>query len=170
MFHIGHNNIDSRYTNDQGLTLQTLPGKHHLAPWLALFQTPWTPWTRVPQRWQIRLVWWNPTTHLLQMQCLPLASLLLALKNPTINYLSLDLEGAELEVPSIFWDSPCSCVVSQSGNNCFNSLESLVFLAWCDLNLQVIKTIPFKQLDIEVLSVEFNLLGRFILLLKASDC
>merc|ERR1719432_128127 len=55
------------------------------------------------------------------MQCLPLASLLLALKNPTVNYLSLDLEGAELEV---------------------------------------IKTIPFHQLNIEVLSVEFNLLGR----------
>ena len=36
------------------------------------------------------------------MQCLPLASLLLALENPTVNYLSLDLEGAELEVPSIF--------------------------------------------------------------------
>ena len=37
------------------------------------------------------------------------------------------------------------------------------------MKLQVIKTIPFKQLDIEVLSVEFNLLGRFYLLLKASD-
>ena len=34
----------------------------------------------------------------LQLQCLPLASLLLALGNPTVNYLSLDLEGAELEV------------------------------------------------------------------------
>ena len=33
-----------------------------------------------------------------QLQCLPLASLLLALDNPTVNYLSLDLEGAELEV------------------------------------------------------------------------
>ena len=33
-----------------------------------------------------------------QVQCLPLASLLLALDNPTVNYLSLDLEGAELEV------------------------------------------------------------------------
>jgi len=56
-----------------------------------------------------------------ELQCFPLSSLLLALGNPTVNYLSLDLEGAELEV---------------------------------------IKTIPFDQLNIEVLSVEFNLLGK----------
>ena len=33
-----------------------------------------------------------------QFQCFPLASLLLAIGNPTVNYFSLDLEGAELEV------------------------------------------------------------------------
>ena len=33
-----------------------------------------------------------------QFQCFPLASLLLAMGNPTVNYFSLDLEGAELEV------------------------------------------------------------------------
>ena len=38
---------------------------------------------------------------LFQLQCFPLASLLLALNNPTVNYLSLDLEGSEFEVPSI---------------------------------------------------------------------
>ena len=38
------------------------------------------------------------------MQCLPMASLLLALGNPTVNYLSLDLEGAELEVPLLLLD------------------------------------------------------------------
>ena len=32
------------------------------------------------------------------MQCLPLASLILALGNPTVDYLSLDIEGSELEV------------------------------------------------------------------------
>ena len=34
-----------------------------------------------------------------QLQCLPLGSLILALGNPTVNYLSLDLEGAEMQVP-----------------------------------------------------------------------
>jgi len=63
----------------------------------------------------------SPVNGTIELQCLPMASLLLALDNPTVNYLSLDLEGAELEV---------------------------------------IKTIPFNQLNIEVLSVEFNLLGR----------
>jgi len=63
----------------------------------------------------------SPVNGTIELQCLPMASLLLAMGNPTVNYLSLDLEGAELEV---------------------------------------IKTIPFKQLNIEVLSVEFNLLGR----------
>ena len=33
-----------------------------------------------------------------KMQCLPLYSLLLALDNPTVHYLSLDIEGAELPV------------------------------------------------------------------------
>ena len=33
-----------------------------------------------------------------KMQCLPLYSLLLALGNPTVHYLSLDIEGAELPV------------------------------------------------------------------------
>jgi len=60
-------------------------------------------------------------TSVSELQCFPLASLLLALGNPTVNYFSLDIEGAELEV---------------------------------------IKAIPFDQLNIEVLSVEFNLLGK----------
>ena len=82
-----------------------------------------------------------------------MASLLLALGNPTVNYLSLDLEGAELEVLS------CSTLSHQ--------LTQLTHTNYCtfrhNLNkfsFQVIKTIPFNQLNIEVLSVEFNLLGR----------
>ena len=39
------------------------------------------------------------------MQCLPLYSLLLALGNPTVHYLSLDIEGAEFPVlTSIPWN------------------------------------------------------------------
>jgi hypothetical protein len=33
-----------------------------------------------------------------QVQCFPLYSLLLAVGNRTVNYLSLDIEGAELQV------------------------------------------------------------------------
>ena len=36
------------------------------------------------------------------IQCFPLYSLLLAVGNPTVNLLSLDIEGAEFEV-SYFW-------------------------------------------------------------------
>ena len=32
------------------------------------------------------------------LQCFPLYSVLLALGNPTVNYLSLDIEGAEFQV------------------------------------------------------------------------
>ena len=40
------------------------------------------------------------------MQCLPLYSLVMALGNVTINYLSLDIEGAELPVlQTLPWDS-----------------------------------------------------------------
>ena len=40
-----------------------------------------------------------------EMQCLPLYSLLLALDNPTVHYFSLDIEGAEFPVlKSIPWD------------------------------------------------------------------
>jgi hypothetical protein len=41
----------------------------------------------------------------LRLQCLPLYSILLALGNPTVNYFSLDIEGAEFPVlRSIPWD------------------------------------------------------------------
>ena len=33
-----------------------------------------------------------------KIQCIPLYSALLALNNPTVNYLSLDIEGAEFQV------------------------------------------------------------------------
>jgi hypothetical protein len=40
-----------------------------------------------------------------QLQCLPLYSILLALGNPTVNYFSLDIEGAEFPVlQTIPWD------------------------------------------------------------------
>ena len=40
------------------------------------------------------------------MQCLPLYSLLLSLGNPTVDFLSLDIEGAEFQVlNNIPWDS-----------------------------------------------------------------
>ena len=35
---------------------------------------------------------------MVEMQCLPLYSLLLALGNPTVDFLSLDIEGAEYQV------------------------------------------------------------------------
>ena len=34
----------------------------------------------------------------MQLQCFPLYSMLMALGNPTVNLLSLDIEGAEFEV------------------------------------------------------------------------
>jgi len=56
-----------------------------------------------------------------EFQCFPLASILLAVGNQTVNYLSLDIEGAEI---------------------------------------QVLKTLPWKLLDIEVIGVEMNHLGE----------
>ena len=42
---------------------------------------------------------------MVEMQCLPLFSLLLALGNPTVDFLSLDIEGAEYQVlKTIPWD------------------------------------------------------------------
>ena len=44
-------------------------------------------------------------SNTVKMQCLPLYSLLLALGNPTVHYLSLDIEGAELPVlKSVPWE------------------------------------------------------------------
>ena len=83
----------------------------------------------------------------MQLQCLPMASLLLALGNPTVNYLSLDLEGAELEVLSCLINQHTSWLVPTTVQDARHKF-------------QVIKMIPFDQLNIEVVSVEFNLLGR----------
>ena len=47
----------------------------------------------------------TPGKDTVQMQCLPLYSLLLAMGNPTVHYFSLDIEGAELAVlKTIPWD------------------------------------------------------------------
>jgi len=54
-------------------------------------------------------------------QCFPLYSLLLAIGNPKVNYFSLDIEGAEL---------------------------------------QVLQSVPWHLVDIEVISVEHHLLGK----------
>ena len=44
-------------------------------------------------------------SHSVVVQCLPLHSLLLALGNPTVDFLSLDTEGGELEVlETLPWD------------------------------------------------------------------
>ena len=44
-------------------------------------------------------------SHSVVVQCLPLYSLLLALGNPTVDFLSLDTEGGELEVlETLPWD------------------------------------------------------------------
>ena len=51
------------------------------------------------------------------MQCLPLTSIIEAVGNPTIDYLSLDIEGVEI---------------------------------------QVLRSLPFENLDIKVISIETN--------------
>jgi hypothetical protein len=45
------------------------------------------------------------TRRTIKMQCLPLYSMLLALGNPTVDYMSLDIEGSELQVlQTLPWD------------------------------------------------------------------
>ena len=56
-------------------------------------------------KWELNLFIKPDALISMQLQCLPMTSLLLALGNPTVNYLSLDLEGAELEV--------LSCLINQ---------------------------------------------------------
>ena len=38
------------------------------------------------------------TADSIDMQCLPIYSIIMAMGNPTINYFSLDIEGAEFQV------------------------------------------------------------------------
>ncbi|KAB7499327.1 Protein Star, partial [Armadillidium nasatum] len=47
----------------------------------------------------------NPKKDLVEVQCLPIYSILLALNRTTVDYFSLDVEGHELEVlQTIPWD------------------------------------------------------------------
>ena len=62
----------------------------------------------------------QPGINTVKMQCMPLYSFIMAAGNPTVNYLILDIEGAEL---------------------------------------QVLRTLPWDKVDIEVLSVETDLAG-----------
>ena len=61
------------------------------------------------------------TSSDISFQCIPLFSLLLSLGNPTVNYLSLDIEGGEF---------------------------------------QVLQTIPWEKVDIQVMSIETHFLGK----------
>jgi hypothetical protein len=40
----------------------------------------------------------------MEHQCFPLGALLLALNTTTVTYLSLDIEGAEIQVPAHIWE------------------------------------------------------------------
>ena len=65
------------------------------------------------------------------MQCLPLYSILQAMGNPTVNYFSLDIEGAELQVKHL-----------------------LIFYIINIIPVKVLLTLPWDKVDIEVLSSE----------------
>ena len=41
------------------------------------------------------------TMDMFSLQCFPLYSLMVAVGNPTVNFLSLDIEGAEFEVRTL---------------------------------------------------------------------
>ena len=76
------------------------------------------------------------------MQCVPLYSLLAAVSARTVNYLSLDIEGVEFEV-----------------NHLYNSNIYIVYIVH-SLTVQVLKTIPWSEVDIEVVTVEVNHAGE----------
>ena len=71
------------------------------------------------------------TEHSIEMQCLPLYSILQAMGNPTVNYFSLDIEGAELQVKHL-----------------------LIFYIINIIPVKVLLTLPWDKVDIEVLSSE----------------
>ena len=63
------------------------------------------------QTFKTALPYYKPYTS--PMQCIPLTSIIKALGNPTIDYLSLDIEGAELQVlESISFDDVDIKVIS----------------------------------------------------------
>ena len=59
----------------------------------------------------------SPRKDTVEMQCLPLYSILMAMGNPTVHYFSLDIEGAELAVlKTIPWDKVDIRVLSVETN------------------------------------------------------
>ena len=80
------------------------------------------------------------TENSIEMQCLPLYSILQAMGNPTVNYFSLDIEGAELQVKHL-----------------------LIFYIINIIPVKVLLTLPWDKVDIEVLSIETHL-GKHIIL------
>ena len=65
----------------------------------------------VDKTFKTSLPYYKPYTSI--MQCIPLTSIIKALGNPTIDYLSLDIEGAELQVlESISFDDVDIKVIS----------------------------------------------------------
>ena len=72
---------------------------------LATTATPHTARISLGRGPENRVVGANSSDQSVEVQCLPLYSLLLALANPTVDYLSLDIEDGELEVlETLPWD------------------------------------------------------------------
>ena len=61
------------------------------------------------------------------MQCFPLYSILLALDDPTVDYFSLDVEGAEMEIlKTISWEKVDIKVLTIEFNNRKEDKEQIV--------------------------------------------
>ena len=109
--------------------------------------------------------------NVLDVQCYPLYSILLALGNPVIHYFSLDIEGAELPVLRVrnteqldFFSN-----VTYSFSDIFDALLNQMSThfakscqKWFEKKSQpmLFQTIPFDKVDIKVLEIEMNHVGE----------
>ena len=101
-----------------------------------------------------------------EMQCLPLYSLLLSLGNPTVDFLSLDIEGAEFQVlTNIPWESvdirAISVETQFAGEVHFRLLTSLGYTHLADME-KVAGTAgtPAEPLAKNTLKIKFSFASR----------
>ena len=72
------------------------------------------------------------------MQCFPIYSMLLAVGNPVVDYMSLDIEGTEYDVS-------------------LNELSKYLVLRDALIYFQVLKSIPWNKVDIRIISIEVTI-------------
>ena len=88
------------------------------------------------------------------MQCFPLTSIIFALGNPRIDYLSLDIEGAEFEVSIVITNSNDGILNKHNIKVLKPMISHIIEMHLYIFIKKVLESVPWNLVNIHMISVE----------------